>query len=123
MTEASLTPDEVGVFARGLYYLATRDPITADEERIIREFLVETKADLRYEQLADGDFDALEAAQTLQATYLRRIFVKAAMVLVHSDGMFSPNERRALGEIADVFGIGNAEYGEIERAAASCSLD
>ncbi|TPV93444.1 MAG: hypothetical protein B7733_20415 [Myxococcales bacterium FL481] len=123
MATAGLTKEEVEVFARGLHFLATRDPITPREEELVREFLREAGSVLRFEDLDSTSFDPLEAAQILSATYLRRIFVKTGMVLVRSDGDFSPREREALGQIADVFGISNTEYGDIERHARGLSLD
>ena len=50
---------------------------------------------------------------------MRRIFISAAVAVVKADGEFSGDERRALGEIADAFGISNAEFGDIERAAST----
>ena len=47
---------------------------------------------------------AIEAAATLQTSYLRRIFIRAAIALVRADGVYSNAERHALGTIADAFG-------------------
>lgn len=123
MTDGGLTPEEVNVFARGLYHLATRDGIDPREETLIKEFLAEAGTGLTWTDLEDSSFSPLEAAQMLETTYLRRIFVKTAIALVKADGHFSDNERHALGEIADAFGIGNAEFGDLEQAASRSSLE
>ena len=125
MSEPSngLTRDEVVVFGNGLYYLAARDGIDESEETLIREFLQESGSDVSWEEIANDEFNPIEAAQTLRGTFMRRIFISAAVALVKADGEFSQPERIALGEIADAFGISNAEFGAIEQAANSASLE
>jgi tellurite resistance protein len=123
MTDGGLTPEEAEVFARGLYFLATQDGIEAREEALIKEFLRESKAPVDWDALAKSAFSPLEAAQVLETTYLRRIFLKLAVALVKADGSYSDRERRALGEIADAFGIDNAEFGDLEQAAGRSNLE
>ena len=121
--DSGLRPHEVEVFARGLWYLATIDgEADAREEAMIREFLEETKSDLSWAEVTRGDFAPIEAANLLETTFLRRIFMKLAVALVHADGVYTDNERHAIGEFADVFGFNNAEFGEIEQAAKRISL-
>ena len=113
-----LTPEEVDVFARGLYYLASVDNHLDDREvKLIEEFLAETRSQLTLEDLKARQFSLYEAVQVLETSYMRRIFVKAAIVLVYSDGVYSDDERRALGNVADVFGLSNAEFGDLEQEA------
>ena len=119
---AGLSNEEVEVFARGLYHLASVDGIEKEEIDLISEFLEETGSSITFDDLKDSTFIPYEAAQTLEATYLRRIFILSAITLVKSDGHFSDAERRALGEIADVFGLSNAEFGDLEQEAARQSL-
>jgi tellurite resistance protein len=119
---AGLTPDEIEVFARGLHFLATVDEMDAREEALIREFLRETGDVVRWEDLASRDFSPVEAAGVLQASYLRRIFLEAAIVLVRADGRYSDAERRALGQVADAFGLSNVEFGELEQRASGAAL-
>lgn len=115
--DSGLRPQEVEVFARGLWYLATIDGASdASEEALIREFLDDTKSSLSWAEVTRGDFAPLEAANLLESTYLRRIFMKLAVALVHADGVYTDNERKAIGEFADVFGMSNADFGEIEQA-------
>ena len=125
MSESSngLTRDEVVVFGNGLYYLAAQDGIDASEEKLIREFLEESGSDVTWEDIANDEFNPIEAAQALRSTFMRRIFLSSAVALVKADGEFSAPERIALGEIADAFGISNAEFGAIEQAAAGASLE
>lgn len=123
MSDAGLSPLEIEVFARGLYHLANVDGMDPREETLIKEFLDESGSELTYEQLADMPFSPTEAAGILEASYLRRIFVKAAIALVKADGTFSDAERHALGDIADAFGLSNADFGDIEQEAARSSLE
>ena len=118
-----LTPAEVEVFARGLYHLASVDQIDPREEKLIREFLDESRTDLSFEELASSSFSATEAALALDTSYLRRVFIRAAVVLVKADGKFTDNERRALGDIADAFGMSNSEFGDLEHEADRLSLE
>lgn len=118
-----MTPDEVDVFARGLYYLASVDNNVDEREvKLIEEFLQETGSALTLEDLKARQFSLYEAVQVLETTYMRRIFVKAAIALVHSDGVYSDEERRALGTVADAFGLSNAEFGDLEQEARRLSL-
>ncbi len=111
------------MFARGLYYLASVDNhVDAREVKLIEEFLSETGSALTLDDLKTRQFSVYEAVQVLEATFLRRIFVKAAIALVHSDGVYTDDERHALGEVADAFGLSNAEFGDIEQEARHISL-
>ncbi len=42
--------------------------------------------------------------------------------MVHADGHYSDAERRALGEIADAFGISAADFAMIEQEGERASL-
>lgn len=121
--EGGMRETEVEVFARGLWYLATIDGDPDErEEKLIKEFLEETKSKLTWEEVTRGDFEPIEAATLLETTFLRRIFMKAAVALVHADGVYTDNERKAIGDFADVFGMSNAEFGEIEQEAKKIDL-
>jgi tellurite resistance protein len=121
--DTGLRPHEVEVFARGLWYLATIDGASDPrEEALIREFLEESKSMLTWSEVTRGDFTPLEAANLLESSYLRRIFMKLAVALVHADGVYTDNERKAIGEFADVFGLSNADFGEIEQAGKRAGI-
>jgi uncharacterized membrane protein YebE (DUF533 family) len=123
MTKGIGLPLEVvEVFARGLYHLANVDGIDEREKTMIREFLAEAECGLTLESLADGSFSALEAAMVLETTFLRSVFVKLAIAMVKADGKFSDAERQAIGEIADAFGMSNAEFGALEQEASRVDL-
>ncbi len=118
-----LTPEEIDVFARGLYFLASVDNNVDDREvALISEFLAETGSKLTFDEVKERQFSFYEAVQVLDKTYLRKIFVKAAIALVRSDGVYSDEERRALGQIADVFGLSNTEFGTLEQEALQQGL-
>lgn len=121
--DSGLRPNEVEVFARGLWYLATIDG-EADprEEALIKEFLDEANSDLAWADVTRGDFAPIEAANLLETTFLRRIFMKVAVALVHADGVYTDNERKAIGDFADVFGMSNADFGVIEQAGKKVEL-
>lgn len=127
MTESNadggLTPEHADVFARGLFHLANVDGMEEREETLIKEFLDESGSTISFDALKDSAFSALEAAMVLDTTWIRRVFVKAAVALVKADGKFSDAERHAIGEIADAFGMSNAEFGDIEQEAERASLE
>jgi tellurite resistance protein len=121
--DGGLRPHEVEVFARGLWYLATIDGEAHErEQQLIREFLDESNSELSWAEVTRGDFSPVEAANLLENSFLRRIFMKLAVALVHADGVYTDNERKAIGEFADLFGFNNAEFGEIEQAAKRVGL-
>ncbi len=118
-----LTPEEIDVFARGLYFLASVDNNVDDREvALISEFLAETGSKLTFDEVKERQFSFYEAVQVLDKTYLRKIFVKAAIALVRSDGVYSDEERRALGQIADVFGVSKKVFVTLEQEALQQGL-
>ncbi len=121
--QGGLSQEAADIFARGLYALANIDGIEAREERLIKEFLAESGCDTKWEELTTSSFDPLEAAQVLETTWHRRMFVKAAIALVKADGTYSDAERTAIGSIADAFGLSNAEFGELEQQASRERLE
>lgn len=117
-----LSAEEIDVFARGLYHLASVDGIDERETALIAEFLREAGATFAVDDLKESKFSKYEAVQVLEKTYLRRIFLKTAIALVRRDGHTSFEERRALAELADVFGLSNLEFVELEYEALSVGL-
>lgn len=118
-----MTPEVIDLFARGLYHLANVDGIEDRERQLITDFLDESGTGISYESLESSSFTPQEAALTLETTYLRRVFVKAAVALVKADGVYSDAERQAIGELADAFGMSNAEFGDLEQEATKSSLE
>lgn len=126
MTESKqvgLSEEASDLFARGLYYLADVDGIEAKEEQLIREFISESNASVSWDELKGSSFSATEAAMVLETSFHRRMFVRAAIALVKADGKFSDAERHAVGELADAFGMNNAEFGDLEQSASRTSLE
>lgn len=120
--QGSLTPEEIDVFARGLYHLASVDGIDPRETELIAEFLRESGASIGVDDLKDSSFSKYEAAQVLDKTYLRWIFLRAAIALVHRDGQYTIGERRALAELADIFGLSIPEFVDLEQSALGAGL-
>ena len=118
-----MTADEIDVFARGLHHLASVDGIDPRETALIAEFLRESGAAISLDDLQGSSFSKYEAVQVLDKTYLRRIFLKTAIALVHRDGHVSLAERRALAELADTFGLSNLEFVELEHEALTAGLE
>ena len=119
----TLSALEVEAFARGLYYIASQDGIEASEEKLLSEFIKEAGVELRLSAMGEVPTSPAEVAQLLDKSYLRRIFMKAAIAMVRADGVYSDAERRALGEFADAFGLTNAEFGDIEQQTAGLRLE
>ncbi len=107
-------------FAQGLYYLASVDGIDQREVQLIRSFLVEVGyADLSERLSADG-FDLEAAVRNLNSTFLRRVFLRTAIALVHADGHVSDAERFAMRIIAKRFGL-EADLNELLASPAAIS--
>lgn len=121
-TGPGLPPSTIEAFARGLYFVAACDGMEPREEDLLRNLLRETGATVSLEELSKGVFGPEDLAVALETTFLRRIFIRAAVAMVKADGRFTDGERRALGEIADAFGMSNREFGELEQEAARVQL-
>lgn len=123
-TNSGLSTEAADLFARGLFHLANVDGIDAREEELLRDFITESGCSLKFEELEKGaDFSMHEAAQVLETSFQRRMFIMAAIAMIKADGEFSSAERHALGEIADAFGLSNAEFGDLEQEASRASLE
>lgn len=123
-TNSGLSTEAADLFARGLFHLANVDGLEKREEDLLREFLSESGASLKFDELkSDADFSMHEAAQVLETSFQRRMFIMAAIAMIKADGEFSQAERHALGEIADAFGLSNAEFGDLEQEASRASLE
>lgn len=122
-SSGGLSPEVIDVFARGLYYLANVDGMDEREEKLITEFLEETGSEVKFAELRDSTFSAMEAAMILETSHIRRVFVKAAVAMVKADGVFSDAERHAIGQLADAFELSNAEFGDLEQEAGRLSLE
>jgi tellurite resistance protein len=123
-TTSGLSTEAADLFARGLFYLANVDGIDSKEEELLRDFIKESGSTLGFDELkADASFSMHEAAMVLETSFHRRMFITAAIAMIKADGEFSTAERHALGEIADAFGLSNAEFGDLEQEASRASLE
>ncbi len=121
-TAEGLPPSIIEAFARGLYYVAAIDGLEPREEALLRNLLRETGSTLEFDDLGKGPYGPEDVALVLETSFLRRVFIRAAVAMVKADGRFTDGERRALGEIADAFGMSNREFGELEQEAAGVAL-
>ena len=96
---------QITTMVAGLYHLANCDGITDGERRIISEFASDAGAPELVDQLESLTFDPVEAYRVLETSWLRRLFIKAALLVVREDGKVSGEEEEALIWIADAFGI------------------
>jgi uncharacterized membrane protein YebE (DUF533 family) len=112
-----MTPEQIDVFAEGLYHLAVCDGVDETEVRFIREFLAEAGADpARIDNLGQRPFDADELEWHLNTQHLRRVFIKACYLLVKADGVVSDKEREIISLFAEV--VGETEHlAELEKDA------
>lgn len=112
-----MTPEQIDVFAEGLYQLAVCDGVDDTEVRFIREFLADAGADpARIDRLGQREFDAGELAWTLNTQNLRRLFIKACYLLVKADGKVSDAERTLIAAFAEEVGE-TAHLAELEQDA------
>ena len=96
---------QIETFAAGLYQLAACDGIDDREMTIIHEFLDETGAPEVAATLPDLPFDPADAYRILESSWLRTVFLKAALLLIRADGDVSDLEREQLEWMAMAFGV------------------
>lgn len=121
-TAAGLTAEQVEVFASGLYHLANSDGITDHETQLIREFLDEAGVGHLATALSKLPFDPDQAARVLDATWLRRLFIKTAILLMKADKKITSEEYAALDWMAGYLGLQD-EIFEIEKEIEAAGLD
>ncbi|MEW6114718.1 MAG: TerB family tellurite resistance protein [Thermodesulfobacteriota bacterium] len=103
--EEALRPDQVKAMAHGLYHLAEIDGITPSEKELLESFLKEGNADLSVDALAKIPFSLDELLYSLEATYLRKSFMRIAFLVAQADGAISTAEMAELRRIAQALGI------------------
>lgn len=117
-----MRPDQAEVFARGLYWLADVDGIDDREVELIRAFLDEVGQRSLLGTLAAGEFDATRAAAVLETSFLRRVFLRTAIVLLQADREISPEELEAVRSVAIAFDQ-EQHLDELLREAEGQTLD
>lgn len=105
------TRDQVTAFAAGLYSLAACDGVDEREVAIIKEFV----SDAGYAELGDRleslTFDPVEAYRLFESSWLRGLFLRAALLVIKSDGSVSDPEVEMLDFMAEAFGISGGYEG------------
>ncbi len=100
-----LSDDQVRVFAAGLYHLAATDGVSPGERALIEEFCRDAGAPALAAELDALTFDPVEAYEVLETTWLRTLFLRAALRVIESDGRVSQEEQEALHWMATAFGV------------------
>ena len=100
-----LSKKQIEVFAAGLYHLSACDGITEEETAIIHDFLVDAGAPGLTDALAGMSFDPVNAYEVLETSWLRRLFLRAALLVIQSDGRVSNEEQETIDWMASAFGI------------------
>ncbi len=104
-THPSLTRAQVEAFATGLYYVACTDGLEDREKKLIAEFVKEAGAPELVDRLDDLVFDPVRFYRTLETEWIRRTFLKTAILLVRADGRVSPTEKATLNWLAKGLGL------------------
>ena len=113
--------EQLDLFARGLYYLADVDGVDDSEVAVIREFLEEMGEPDLMSSLDKVPFDPRMAALSFPTQHQRALFLKTGIVLIRADGTISDQEKKALGEIAQVFGMTD-DLPALEQEVAAANL-
>lgn len=103
--DLDLTKEQVEMFAAGLYQLASCDGIDQTETAIINEFVTEAGFPKLSEGLAALTFDPAAAYAIFGSSWLRRLFLKAAIMVIQADGTVSDAERETLAWMSVAFGV------------------
>jgi tellurite resistance protein len=111
-----MTTEQIDVFARGLYHVAKADGIQEEELALIGEFLAEVDSPTPLSSLAESSFHVAELA-VLETVFLKRVFLKACLVLVRRDGVVSNAEKALVAQIAGFLGLAD----ELETIAAEAA--
>jgi hypothetical protein len=110
-----MTPDQVDVFARGLYHVAQVDGIDDSELKLIHEFLEETGQTGMGEHLERSGFRVNELA-ILETNFLKRVFLKACLVLIRSDGKITDEEKGIVAQVANYLDLED-DFAELDAEA------
>ena len=100
-----LSREQTQTIAAGLYHLAAVDGVHEDEVAMIRAFLVEVGEPELADRLPELTFDPVEAYAVLESSWLRTLFLRAAVRLIEADRDVTPAEADTLDWMARVFGI------------------
>jgi hypothetical protein len=110
----TLRRDQIKVIASGLYTLASSDAVDDREIQIIHEFLDDAGASDLKAQLPDLYFDPAGAYDALESSWLRSLFLRAALLLVRADGSVTEQERDTLDWMTMAFGVQGGYEGLVQ---------
>ncbi len=117
----ALNTNQIETFAAGLYQLAACDGIADDEVAIIREFVTEAGIPDLANRLEGLPFDPATAYDVLESSWLRKLFLQAALLIVRADGKVTDDERETLSWMTVAFGI-TGGYEALEAQLADQTL-
>ena len=122
-SEQFLSAEQVETIAAGLYHLAASDGLDAEgkELALIREFVTDAGHSHLIETIADLPFDPATAYGILDSSWLRKLFLEAALMMVKADGVVSDEERETLAWMTMAFGVAGG-YDAIEAQIQGQSL-
>lgn len=115
-----MTMDQVDVFARGLYHVAAVDGVDERETKLIHDFLKEAEHPEMEQDLAQTRFHVAELA-ALETSFLKRVFLKACLVLVRADGVITDEEKDIVKQISAYLELDD-DFDEIDAEAAKASF-
>lgn len=110
-----LSRKQIKVFAAGLYHIAACDGVDEQELDIIREFLTDAGAPELSDELETLKFDPVVAYAALESTWLRSLFLRAALLVIRQDGEVSDAEVETIDWMAEAFGVAGGYSGLIQR--------
>jgi hypothetical protein len=91
--------------AHGLYYLAALDGVTEKEEALLTSFLKEGNVELDLQSLEKIPFSLEELTYSLDTIFLRRTFLRVAILMAQADGVVSEDETALLRRMAQALEI------------------
>lgn len=100
-----LNREQVEVFADGLHHIATLDGVHRGELALIREFLSEAGCSDYEASLGERPFEVERALRAFDTSFVRRLFLKACILMVRADHVVTDEERELLDFLADAFGL------------------
>lgn len=110
----ALSRKQIEAFAAGLYHLAKSDGVERRELDIIDRFCADAGYPGMVDSLAEIEFDPVEAYRILEGPWLRKLFLRAAVLVVRSDRIISQGESEAMAHIARAWGIEDGLHGILE---------
>jgi tellurite resistance protein len=103
--ESEIRPDQVKAMAHGLYYLAEIDGVTPAEQTMLEELLNEGNTGVDVAGLAEIPFSIEGLVHSLDTAFLRKSFIRIAILLARADGKISDEEMAVLRRLAQALGI------------------